>query len=443
MSDPLLDDLLDWLRIPSISTGGGLAADVKRAAEWALERVDSAGGSTQLVSHEGLNPIAYGELAASGGADAPTVLVYGHYDVQSVGDASAWRTDPFEPEVRDGRIWARGASDDKGNFWPLLHVATELARNGELPVNVRVVVEGEEEAGGEHVARWLAADERGADAAIVFDSGMAATPEGLAPAITVGLRGVVMLGVEVRTGRRDVHSGMYGGSVLNAGHALHQVLAAVLPGPDGTVREELRVGVAPPAAAERESWARLTHGDELLAEVGARPLGPDAGARFYERNGADTALDVNEVVLGQPRTIVPATARATLSVRLAPGQSSAEVLPVLKGLLSGAAPEGAEVTFDGGHSAEPARFDVSDPALQLAAGALERACGVPTAFVRTGGSIPIVADLAAKGIPTVVSGFALADDDIHAPNESYRVESLRLGARAAHELYHAFARLGA
>lgn len=439
MPDPLLDELLDWLRIPSISTGGGSDADIRRAADWVLERVEAAGGDATLITGEG-NPIAYGDLRARDQL-APTVLIYGHYDVQSPGDLDAWRSDPFEPEVRNGRVWARGASDDKGNFLPLLHAACGLARAGELPVNVRVVVEGEEEAGGEHVARWLAADERGADAAIVFDSGMAGTPTGPVPAITVGLRGVVMVAVEVRTGRRDLHSGMYGGSVLNAAHALHAMLAAVLPAPDGTVRDELRAGVRPPAPEELESWSRLQAGDSVIAEVGGRPLGPDAGARYYERNGADTALDVNELVLGEPRTVVPSTARATLSVRLAPGQSAAQVLPVLQDLLRDAAPEGAEVAFVGGHSAEPSLFDVDAPALRLAAGALERACGVPAAFVRTGGSIPIVADLAARGIPTVVSGFALPDDDIHAPNESYRLESLRLGEAAGRELFAALARL--
>ncbi len=439
MADALLDELLDWLRIPSVSTGGGLPADLQRAAEWVLERVDGAGGATTLVAGDG-NPIAYGELRASA-ADAPTVLIYGHYDVQSPGNAGAWRSDPFEPEVRDGRVWARGASDDKGNFLPLLHAACAMARAEELPVHVRVVVEGEEEAGGEHVARWLAADETGADAAVVFDSDMAATRTGLAPAVTVGLRGVVMVTVEVRTARRDLHSGVYGGSVLNAAHALHAMLAAVLPGPDGTVRDELRAGIVPPAPAELESWTRLAPGDQLLEAVGGRPLSPDAGTRYHERNGADAALDVNEVVLGEPRTVVPATARATLSLRLAPGQRAAGVLPVLQGLLRDAAPAGTEVTFSGGHSAEPALFSVDEPVVRLAADAMGRACGTPAVFQRSGGSIPIVADLAAKGIPTVVSGFALADDDIHAPNESYRLESLRLGEAAARGLYGAFAGL--
>src|SRR4051812_23920133 len=327
MADPLLDDLLDWLRIPSISTGGGKPEDLKRAAEWVLERVDAAGGTTKLVTGNG-HPIAYGELPASrgGDGDAPTILIYGHYDVQSVGDPAAWRVPPFEPEVRDGRVWARGASDDKGNFWPLLSAALDLSRAGELPVNVRVVCEGEEEAGSGLVTEWIRADQGPADAAIVFDSGMA---DERTPAVTVGLRGVIMVEVTVRTGRRDLHSGMYGGSVLNAVHALHRMLANVLPGPDGVLREELREGIAPPARGEIESWARLKPGDEVISEVGGVPVSPDAGARYYERNGADASLDVNEISAGEPRTVVPSVAHATVSVRIAPGQSSEVIAPVL------------------------------------------------------------------------------------------------------------------
>jgi acetylornithine deacetylase/succinyl-diaminopimelate desuccinylase-like protein len=435
LADTLLDDLIDWLRIPSISTGGGAEADLRRAAEWVCERVDAAGGDAQLLVTAG-NPIAYGELRAKA-ADAPTVLIYGHYDVQDVGDPAAWVSDPFAPEVREERLYARGASDDKGNFLPLLHAACALAREGELPVNVRVVVEGEEEAGGEAVARWLAEDERGADVAVVFDSDMA---DAQTPAITVGLRGMVMAEVGVRTGRRDVHSGMYGGSVLNAAHVLHGMLAAVVPGADGVPRDELRAGVAPVADAERESWARMRPGDEVIAEVGARPVSPDAGARYYERNGADTSVEVNRMAVGEPRTIVPATAAATVSVRLAPGQRSAEIAPVLEGLLRGAAPAGADVDI-ALHLAEPALFPVDSEPMRLAHQAIATATGMTPVFQRSGGSIPIVADLAAKGITTIVGGFALADDDIHAPNESYRLESLRLGEATAYALYRAFATL--
>jgi acetylornithine deacetylase/succinyl-diaminopimelate desuccinylase-like protein len=434
--DTLLEDLIDWLRIPSISTGGGDPADLARAADWVCERVVAAGGSADADTTHGGNPLAVGELRARD-ADAATVLIYGHYDVQSVGDESAWTTPPFEPDIRDGRVYARGAADDKGNFLPLLHVACELARAGELPVNVRVLVEGEEEAGSDAVAKWIAADERGADCALVFDSEMA---DERTPAVTVGLRGMVMAAVTVRTGTRDLHSGLYGGSVLNALHVLHGMIAAVAPGPDGRLRDELRAGIEPPADAELESWRRLKPGDEVISEVGGRPLSPEAGRDYYVRNGSDASLDVNEIRGGEPRTVVPAEARATVSVRLAPRQRPEEIRAELERLMREAMPDGAEADF-GWQLAEPALADPESQPVKLASEALGRACGVPAALLRSGGSIPAVAELMNKGIPTVVSGFGLPADAFHAPDESYSLRSLDLGERAARELYASLASL--
>jgi acetylornithine deacetylase/succinyl-diaminopimelate desuccinylase-like protein len=433
---PLIDELVDWLRIPSISTGGGDPADIARAADWVCERVQAAGGSAEPDTTHGGNPLAVGELRASNG-DAPTVLIYGHYDVQSVGDEGDWTTPPFEPDIRDGRIYARGAADDKGNFLPLLHVACRLAREDRLPVNVRVLVEGEEEAGSEAVAKWIAADERGADCAIVFDSGMA---DERTPAVTVGLRGMVMVDIGVRTATRDLHSGIYGGSVLNALHVLHAMVATVVPGPDGRVREELRAGIEEPAAAELGSWQRLKPGDEVISEVGGRPVSPDAGRDYYARNGADASLEINRIEAGEPRTIVPAGAKGTLSLRLAPRQDPAEIKDAMERLLRSAVPDGAEVSF-AWQLSEPALSDPESQPVKLAVEALGRACGVPAALVRSGGSIPAVAELINHGMPTVVSGFVLPDDAFHAPNESFSLRSLELGERSAHELYSALAAL--
>ena len=435
MDDRLLEELMEWLRIPSISTGGGDPADLERAAAWVVERVVAAGGEARVVPTAG-NPLAVGELRAAQ-PGAPTVLAYGHYDVQAIGDADAWETPPFEPTLRDGRVYARGAADDKGNFLPLLHVACALASAGALPVNVRVLVEGEEETGGESVADWVRADERGADCALVFDSGMV---DERTPAITVGLRGLVQIDLEVRTATRDLHSGVYGGSVLNALHALHAMLAAVLPGPDGRLREELRAGIVAPTQAERDSWAKLPSGDEVLAAVGGRPVHPGAGAEYYERNGADASLDVNAIHAGEPRTVVPAVAKATLSQRLAPGQRTEDALAVLERLLREAAPEGAELAMSV-QRGEPALFPPDTPAVAIAAQALERACGVAPALVRGGGSIPVVADFAARGIPAVVTGFSVEDDAYHAPNESFRLAGLEQGEASARELYQALAAL--
>lgn len=433
----LLDELVDWLRIPSVSTGGGDAAAIDAAASWVIERVSAAGGSGGLVRIGDGNPLAVGDLAASTNGSAPTILIYGHYDVQGPGPLELWTSPPFDPQVRDGRIYARGAADDKGNFLPLLHVACALAREGALPVNIRVLVEGEEEVNGDAVAEWVRADERPPDAAIVYDGGI---PDAETPAITVGLRGVVMLHLEVRTAERNLHSGMFGGSVLNALHVMHSILGEVLPGADGRLREELRAGILEPSPAELESWRRLPAGSTLIAAVGGHPVHPGAGEEYYRRNGADASLDMNEISGGEPRTIVPPLARATISMRLAPGQDPEAMYETLVRLLRAKLPDGAELSVSS-HRAPPALFEPEQPALQLAAQALASATGRETAFTRTGGSIPIVAEMAGRGYPVIVGGFGLPEDSIHAPDESYALKSLEWGEASARELYRALAAL--
>jgi acetylornithine deacetylase/succinyl-diaminopimelate desuccinylase-like protein len=438
VADTLLDELCDWLRIPSISSGGGDPADLRRAAEWACERVLAAGGTAEVLSGYG-NPLCVGELRARR-ADAPTVLIYGHYDVQSPDPRRLWTSDPFDPVVRDGRLYARGASDDKGNFLPLLHVACGLARSGELPVHVRIVLEGEEEVGGSNVLRYIAQDERGADCAVVFDGGMIDEHR---PALHIAVRGVVMAHLRVRTAGRDLHSGVYGGAAMNAGHVLMQMLAHVLPGPDGRVRDELRAGLLSPGPEEVASWAELPAGAGVLAGAGAHEIAPGAAAELYARTWAGTSVDVNGIESGdalQRRTIIPCTASARLTVRIALGQSGSEIAATLERILREAAPAGAEIELEV-EPGEPAGFDPADPVLGLAREAIGRAAGSRPLFVRTGGSIPILGALARRGIPTVLSGFALDADGIHGPDESYRLESLALGERAARELYAALATL--
>jgi acetylornithine deacetylase/succinyl-diaminopimelate desuccinylase-like protein len=430
------EELEEWLRIPSVSTGGGDSDALGAACDWAIARIEEAGGTAERVSVNGSHPMAVGELRAAD-RDAPTVLSYGHYDVQDPGPADAWESPPFEPTERGGRLYARGAADDKGNFLPLLHVACDLARTGELPVNVRLLIEGEEEIGSEGLIHHLKERPPDVDAAIVFDSLMA---DERTPAINTGTRGLVQGPVEVRTGRRDLHSGLYGGAVLNANHVLMEVLRAVLPGPDGRARDELRAGITPLGDTERESWGRLPSGADMIAEAGAVAIADAAAQEFWERTGAEPSVDVNMLTAGEPRTVIPCTARAQLSIRLAPGQHAGEIAAEAERLLREAVPDGAELSvhFD---LAEPALFDANEPALQLAGAAFERACGTAPAFVRLGGTLPLLSVLAEQGIPTIVSGFALGADAFHAPNESYRLESLRLGELTARELYRALADL--
>jgi acetylornithine deacetylase/succinyl-diaminopimelate desuccinylase-like protein len=422
--DALIHETAEWLRIPSISAGARNDDALLEAAQWAQRRVLEAGGTCDLVDTTNA-PLVVGELKAARDG-AATVLIYGHYDVQDPGDESDWTTPPFEPDIREGRLYARGASDDKGNFLPLLHVACAMADAGELPVNVRVLIEGAEETGADDVNRWVEADERGADCAIVFDSGML---DAETPALTVATRGMVFAHVTVRTGERNAHSGMYGGTALNAFHALHAMLGAVLPVP-----EPLRQGVEPPSDEERAAWASLPGGAEVLAEAGAIPADENAVAEFYERTTAAASLDVHRIEGGQNRTIVPPEARCDLSVRLAPGQDPATIAAALEELLRGALPAGAELELRTGN-AHPSSFDPAAVPLRIARAAMGRACGREPALMRSGGTLPILASFARRGIPAIVSGFGLPQDNLHAPDESFRLESIELGRRSARALY--------
>jgi acetylornithine deacetylase/succinyl-diaminopimelate desuccinylase-like protein len=432
----LLEELLDWLRIPSVSAGARDEAALRAAAEWARERVLRAGGTCELVEMPGGAPLVVGELR-SARAGAPTVMIYGHYDVQDPGSLAEWTTPPFEPAIRDERIYARGAADDKGNFLPLLHEACALAAAGDLPVHVRVLVEGAEETGDEGVLDWVRADERGADCVIVFDTDMV-DPD--TPALTLATRGMVFAEVEVRTGARPGHSGVYGGSALNAFHALHRALAAVLAGRDGRLPEPLRAGVAAPAPDELASWAALPAGAELLAAGGLRPADPAAEEEFYVRTGAAPSLDVHWVSGGEIRTIVVERASAALSVRLAAGQRPREISATLERLLREALPDGAELTYSA-MLAEPSLFDPDLPALQAARRALAQVEGREPALVRSGGTLPVLGAFAERGIPAIVSGFAVAGDNVHAPDEWFRLAALEQGARAARALYGELAAL--
>lgn len=435
MSQALLDELIEFLKIPSISSDGGNASGLREAAQWVAAKIEAAGGTSEIIETKG-NPIVTGDLVA-GEAGRPTILVYGHYDVQSPGDLDAWKTPPFEPDIRDGRLYARGASDDKGNFLPTLHVACEMASAGELGVNVRFLIEGEEEIGSVHVMEWLKTDKRGADAAIVFDSAMA---DETTPAITTATRGVVEAQIHVRTAVRDLHSGVYGGSVFNANHVLMKMLEPCLPGPDGLLRDELREGIEEITADSMKGWELLPRGEDFLKRAGARPLDADSGDRFYLQNGGEPSFEVNKFEGGEARTIVPATSFAHVTMRLAPGQSAEKMKSVVERLILDATPQQADVTIDW-KMADPSFFDPSSPALQIAAEALEKASGVRPLFVRMGGSIPVLASFAKAGIPTIVGGFALAEDTIHAPNESYRLASLELCEKASRELYIGLAAL--
>jgi acetylornithine deacetylase/succinyl-diaminopimelate desuccinylase-like protein len=432
MSDRLdpawLEELSDWLRIPSVSADAAHDDDVRRAGEWVCEFVRGAGGGAELVDTD-RHPLAVGEIRASSGADeAPTVLLYGHFDVQPPAPLDLWESDPFEPEVRDGYLYGRGAVDDKGNSYLTLKAARTLAEEGALPVNVRVAFDGEEEIGGDSIVQFLAGDERGADACIIFDSGM---PREDTPAFDLGTRGLVYFHVSLRTGERDLHSGVFGGAAMNAVHALLRSLEAVVAVPD-----ELRAGVIPPTQEEMDSWRELEPGATVLANAGATPMDGEAAEAFYHRTLAGPAVDVNGLTGGEAllqKTVLPVFAQANVSIRVAPGQDVDEVTKTFERLLRDAAPAGVELDIKRLSSAPAGLIPPDAPAVRLAQDAFERVTGRRPLLLRSGGTIPIVPALADRDIATILSGFALPNANMHSPNERLLARYVPLGVEAARE----------
>src|SRR5579863_1010959 len=434
------DELAQFLRIPSISADPQHAADVIRAGEWVRDLIRGAGGTCEIVDWHG-QPLAVGEIRASTNPEsARTVLCYGHFDVQPADPLDLWDSEPFEPSIREERLYGRGVADDKGQLYMLLAGARSLAQAGSLPINVRFACDGEEETGGHSIVEFLEADERGADAAVIFDSGMIRED---VPAFNIATRGLVYFHLELSTGATDLHSGMYGGAALNAAHALIRTLDKLIAA-DGRLAEPLRQGIVAPSAEELEDWKQLPGGSSELAEQGATAADPAAAEEFYIRTTAEPALDVNGIESGSPhleKTVLPVRASANVSVRLAPGQDPETIAAAFEQLIMDAVPAGAKLELQRMSSARPGIVPPDARAIQLGQDAFEGALGVRPALTRSGGTLPIVAALADQGIPTIISGFSLPDANIHAPNENMPARYIPLGIETVKALFEDLGRL--
>jgi acetylornithine deacetylase/succinyl-diaminopimelate desuccinylase-like protein len=440
--EELRSQLAELIAIPSVSADPAHAPDVEAAAAWVAQRIRGAGGTADVVPWNGGRPLVIGEVAASERpGSAPTVLCYAHFDVQPPDPLALWESPPFELSERNGWLYARGVADDKAQLLMLVEAARALALDGELPVNVRFALDSEEEIGGRSIVEWLAADERGADAAIVFDGDMV---ERGVPTFNTALRGLCYFHVTVRTGERDLHSGIFGGVALNAMHALMQALSGVVAR-EGQLPQPLREGLVPPTSEEVEGWRKLEDGAALLAAVGALPSDANAVDQYYLRTWAEPSVDVHGLAGGSPdlvKTVLPVEARANVSIRIAPGQTSAEVSATFERLIRAAAPAGAEVDVKLQSASEPGLVSPEAPALLLAREAFEQVFGRQSLLVRVGGSVPIVASLAARGIPTISTGVATKDANVHSPNEKFPIEHLTLGVEAIRETYRRLGELG-
>ncbi len=443
--DRILDELLAWLRIPSVSVDPERAGDVARAARWLADRFSKAGFATEVASTGG-HPAVVAEWRGASGA--PTVLVYGHYDVQPADPADGWTGAPFDPVVRDGAIVARGATDDKGQVY--CHVAgarAVLEARGGLPVNLVFLVEGEEESGSDHLEPFVAANrERFAcDAVVVSDSGQFAAG---VPAITYGLRGLVYLEVAVRGPSRDLHSGSFGGAVVNPANALAGMLAA-LHDPDGRVAVPgFYDDVRPLAAWEREQFAALPFDEAALkADLGVDALGGEAGYTTLERLWARPTLDVNGLWGGYTgsgaKTVLPAEASVKLSCRLVPDQEPDRVASAVEARLRELCPAGCAVVVRRLHGARPVLVPADAPAVRAARTAVEKGFGTAPVLIREGGSIPVVeAFQRVLGAPVVLVGFGRPDDRAHGPDERFHLDDLWAGVRTSAHLWDALADVG-
>jgi acetylornithine deacetylase/succinyl-diaminopimelate desuccinylase-like protein len=434
-------ELKELLRIPSVSTAPEHADDVRRAAEFVAEGLRAAGMEgvrlieTSTPTRNG-HPLVYAEWLHAG-ADKPTVLLYGHYDVQPAEPLDEWKSPPFEPEERNGNLYARGAVDDKGQMWMHVKALESLMQaDGSLPVNVRVIVEGEEEVGGEGIAAFVR--EHGgqlkADAALVSDTEMFA-PE--LPTLCVGLRGMIYTELAVQGAATDLHSGMYGGAAPNPFVALAQIVAK-LKDEDGVIQiPGFYDGIEPPTAAELAAWKSLPFDEEAYRshEVGSPALTGEAGYSVLERTWSRPTMDVHGMPGGfigaGAKTVIPARALAKISFRLVPGMKPEPTFAKYKAFVESIAPKGVTVDVRMIHSGEPIVVSTDNAYVRAATAAMAEVFGKDTVFVRGGGSIPIVGDFVRElGIPTVLMGFGLPDDNLHAPNEKFHLANFHRGIQS-------------
>jgi acetylornithine deacetylase/succinyl-diaminopimelate desuccinylase-like protein len=432
-ADERLADYLELLRLPSIGAQKEHDGDVRAAAEFVAGHFERIGFEHVEVSPTGGHPMVYADWLHAEGA--PTVLVYAHYDVQPVDPLDLWTRPPFDPVVDGGRVWARGAADDKSHVHAHIWAARAwLETRGRLPVNLKIVMEGEEESGSEHFDAWIVAnrDRLKADFALISDTGFY---EGNKPAITVGLRGLVYMQIDVTASRVDLHSGSFGGNVQNPANALATIVAR-LKNEDGSVAvphfyDEWR----PLSARDREEMARMPLDEAaVVKEHGLHSVWGEPGFSFLERRGARPTLDVNGIWGGYQgegsKTIIPAHAHAKVSCRLVADMDPDRTYERVRDYVDSIAPRGVEVTTskinDGMWSLTP----TDHPATQAAAACLEEVFGEKPYYLREGGSIPAGATLTRElGLPLVLLGFTQPDDQAHAPNESMRLDNLEGGLK--------------
>ncbi|WP_424951829.1 dipeptidase [Deinococcus sp.] len=422
-------ELFELLQIPSVSADPAHQADMERAAEFLRAKLASLGFDARVDATAG-HPLVYAEHLEAPGQ--PTVLIYGHYDVQPEAPLEKWQTPPFEPTVRDGRVYARGATDDKGQVYAHIRGVELLLSQGRLPLNVKFLLEGEEEVGSVNLEGYIRQhqDELKADAIIISDGSRFA--QGV-PTVTYGLRGISYVEVQVMGANRDLHSGSYGGAAPNPVGALATIIARLKDDQGRVTIPGFYDGVQEPTEHERGMWAELPHDDAAFAaSIGATALPGEAGYSTLERLWARPTLDVNGIWGGYQgegsKTVIASVAGAKISMRLVPGQDPERITRLITEYLPTLAPAGAQVEVRPLHGGQPVLIDLDNPYVQAAGRALEHVHGVSPKFTRGGGSIPIVAAFRELlHAPVVLLDFGLNEDAPHSPNESFALADYHNG----------------
>jgi acetylornithine deacetylase/succinyl-diaminopimelate desuccinylase-like protein len=442
--DRFINELLDLLRIPSVSADPKYKADVARCAEAVKQRLIEAGLDQVEVCPTAGHPIVYGQKIVD--PKKPTVLVYGHYDVQPPDPLELWDSGPFDPVIKDGMIYARGSADDKGQFYMHVKAIETMMKNGGLPCNVKVMIEGEEEVGSDNLGIFVSNNKEklAADVVLISDTSMIAND---VPSINTGLRGLSYLEVEVTGPNRDLHSGVYGGAVANPINALCEMIASLhdqdrritIPGFYDAVKELSK--------AERDALAEAPFNeDAYMKDLGIDAVRGEKGYTTEERSSIRPTLDVNGIwggYIGEgAKTVLPSKAYAKISMRLVPDQKSDVITKLFADHFVKIAPPGVKVEVRPHHGGEAAVTPIDSPAYQAASLAMEETFGKKPIPTRGGGSIPIVALFEAElGLKTVLFGFGLDSDNIHSPNEKYGVFNYMQGIRSIPRFFHHFARL--
>ena len=442
-----LEELKELLRIPSISTLPEHKEDTHRAAEFVADKLRAAGLENIEIIETERHPLVYADWLHAPGK--PTVLCYGHFDVQPPDPLELWETPPFEPSERNGNLYARGSADDKGQMYSHIKAVEALrAVHGKLPVNLKFLLEGEEEVGGLSVAEYVAKnpEKLKADVALVSDTEMYAP--GL-PTLNIGLRGLVYMEIEAKGPGRDLHSGLYGGAAPNAVFGLIELLSKAKDA-DGRIRiPGIYDDVEAPSAEEKTSWEQLPfdEAEYLRDEVGSTALTGEPGYSVFERTWARPTLEVHGIAGGftgvGAKTVIPAKAVAKVSIRLVPRQDPEKIVAAVKEFVKANAPKGVECEVRVLSAGPGLMVNPDHPAIRVAAKAFSEVFGGETVFTRSGGSIPIVGDFANHlGIPTILMGFGLPDDGLHSPNEKYNIRNYFDGIRTVAHFFEEYGRAG-